>query len=84
MFQTQLYWKENMLREGELCLDIDNELSIEDCVNIITTLFKLKIDDVNVAETDDSYNIDVYENLDNLLCFPDRLALFTYINKIEK
>lgn len=77
------YWKNINLRESNLCLNINARYSQNYFTDIVTTLFKLQIEDVTIIEDEKSCEINYYAQLDDLISFPDKFALFAYINKNE-
>ena len=78
---STVYWKNNNLRESNLCLYINAKYSREYSTDIIITLFRLQIENLTILETDDACEINYYAQLDDLISFSDKFALFAYINK---
>ena len=78
-----VYWKNINIRECNLCLNINMKYSQEYFTDIITAIFKLQIENAVVIENDETCEIDYYAQLDDLIYFSDKFALFAYVNKSE-
>lgn len=78
-----VYWKSINLRESNLCIIINAKYSQEYSTDIITTLFRLQIENATIIENEETCEINYYAQLDDLISFSDKFALFAYINKSE-
>ena len=78
-----VYWKNINIRECNLCLNINMKYSQEYFTDVITAIFKLQIENAVVIENDETCEIDYYAQLDDLIYFSDKFALFAYVNKSE-
>ena len=81
---SSVYWKNANLRESNLCLSINANYSQEYSTNVIVTLFRLQIENTTIIEDDETCEINCYAQLDDLISFSDKFALFAYINKREQ